>query len=136
MQGLDATRVLGTISPVTSSLAPWLPAHSHSQHRQRTAPSRGQGPAIVISESRRSSELGTAPPRVLRGTFLIFHPAVRSPAASLITVLGRGSGAGDSHFSAHPRPVTVWLLLPWGRRTALGWGCACPAQAELPPGLL
>lgn len=50
MQELDATHVLRVVSPVTSSLAPWLPAQSHSQHQQRTALSRRQGAAIVISE--------------------------------------------------------------------------------------
>lgn len=61
MQGLDATCVLGTVSPVTSSPAPWLPAHSHSQHRQRTALSRRQGAAIMISERQEEFRIGKYP---------------------------------------------------------------------------
>lgn len=61
MQGLDATRVLGTVSPVTSSPAPWLPARSHSQHRQRTALSRRQGAAIMISERQKEFRIGKYP---------------------------------------------------------------------------
>lgn len=61
MQGLDATCVLGTVSPVTSSPAPWLPARSHSQHRQRTALSRRQGAAIMISERQEEFRIGKYP---------------------------------------------------------------------------
>lgn len=61
MQGLDATCVLGTVSPVTSSPAPWLPARSPSQHQQRTALSRRQGAAITISERQKEFRIGKYP---------------------------------------------------------------------------
>lgn len=103
---------------------PWLPAHSHSQHWQRMAPSRRQDAATVISERLEGFTIGKYPSKSAERD--ISHLPPRSEV----------SRAGDRHFSAHPHPVIVELLLPWGTRTALGWGCACPAQVELPPRLL
>lgn len=46
---------------LSCNLLPWLPAHSHSQHRQRTALSRRQGAAIVISDRQEEVRIGKYP---------------------------------------------------------------------------
>lgn len=119
---------------------PLLPAHSHSQHQQRTAPSRRQGAAIVISDRQEQFRIGKYPSRNDERDIPHFLP--RSEVSSYLSDHRTGCSQCAEALglvtatSLPTHPMTVWLLLPWARRTALGLSCACPAQAELPPSLL
>lgn len=96
-------------------------------------PSRRQGAATVISDRQEQCRTGKYPSKSAERDIAPLLP--RSEVSILLSdhraTGGTGSRAGDSHVSAHPCPVT-WLLLLWARRTALGRGCACPAQAVSP----